>query len=198
MSELQAAGRRPRTGPAAATIVLLLVAAMWVAEVLDYILPVEMDYWGIESRSLDGLPGVVLAPFLHADFGHLMSNTVPLLFLGLLVAWRAGRATVQILAFITVVSGLAVWLLAPDNVITIGASGVVFGLMGYLLVAGIITRRLIDILLSIGVLLLYGGLLLGVTPFGASAGISWLAHLSGFAAGVIAAILFAPGGARQV
>ncbi len=187
---------RQTTGTSASAVVLLLAAAMWVAEIADLLLPVQMDYWGIEPRELGGLPGVVLWPFLHAGFGHLVANTIPFLVLGLLVAWRAGPVIWPVLATVTVVGGLGVWLLAPANVITIGASGVVFGLLGYLLAAGIITGRLIDILLSLGVLCLYGTLLLGTTPFGVAPGVSWLAHLSGFAAGVLAAIWFAPRRAR--
>jgi len=173
-------------------LILLLVAAMWVAEILDHLLPVEADYWGIDPRTAGGLIGIAISPFLHGDFGHLLSNTIPFILLGLLVAWRAGPMTWRVLVVITLVGGFGVWLLSPANVITIGASGVVFGLMGYLLAAGVIVRRAIDILLAVGVLLLYGGMLLGATPVGASAGVSWLAHFTGLVAGVLAATLYAP------
>jgi len=169
---------------------------MWAAEVADFLLPAEFDLWGILPRTASGLVGVPLSPFLHGDFTHLLANTVPFVLLGMLVAWRAGPQTLWILAVVILVGGLGVWLLAPANVVTIGASGVVFGLLGYLLTAGVITRRLIDILLAIGLLLLYGGTLMGITPFGVSAGVSWLAHLTGFGAGVLSALWFAPRRAR--
>ncbi len=175
-----------------ALLIAWLAAAMWIAELLDYALPVEMDFWGIEPRTIDGLTGVVLGPFLHGDFGHLAANTVPFLVLGLLVAWRAGPALFRVLAVITILGGLGVWLLAPGNVITIGASGVVFGLLGYLVAAGAISRRPVDIVISVVVLLVYGGTLAGATPIGVGAGVSWLAHLMGLAAGVLAAMRFAP------
>ena len=184
--------RRASTGIPPAALVLWLVGAMWLAEVADYVLPADMDFWRIEPRTLTGLPGIVLAPFLHADFGHLAANTVPFLVLGLLVAWRAGAQLWRILAVITILGGFGVWLLAPQRVITVGASGVVFGLLGYLLAAGAITRRPLDVVLSVAVLLAYGGTLLGATPFGVAAGVSWLAHLTGFAAGIVAAVRLAP------
>jgi membrane associated rhomboid family serine protease len=165
---------------------------MWFAELLDLLLPFQADSLGIRSRTLVGLPGILLAPFLHLGFGHLLSNTVPLLVLGLLVAWRARERTVEVLLVIVLLGGAAVWLLGPSSVITIGASGLVFGLLGYLLAAGLITRHVVDILLAVGVLLVYGSLLAGATPFGVPPGVSWLAHLAGFAAGVVAAVRLPP------
>jgi membrane associated rhomboid family serine protease len=169
-----------------------MVAIMWVAEAIDAILPWQADALGIRSRSLDGLPGIALSPFLHQGFGHLMANTVPLLVLGLLVAWRARERTIPAIVTIVLLGGAVVWLLGPAGAITIGASGLVFGLLGYLIAAGVITRHLIDILIAVGVLLIYGSLLGGVLPFNAPAGVSWLAHLAGFAAGIVAAVRFPP------
>lgn len=171
---------------------LVLLGIMWVLEVVDVILPAELDYLGIRSRDVSGLPGVVAAPFLHAGFDHLLANTLPFLILGSLVAWRAQGKFVLVAAIIALGGGLAVWLLAPGNTITIGASGVVFGFLGYLLVLGVLTRNWVDILVSVGVLLLYGSLLIGATPFGVSEQVSWLAHLTGFGAGVVAAFVTAP------
>ena len=191
VSELRAPPRQS-AGIAPALLIGWLVAAIWLAEALDTLLPVDADFWGIQARTLDGLVGVVLAPLLHADFGHVIANTVPLVLLGLLVAWRAGAQTWRVLLFIVVVGGLGVWLLAPSDVITIGASGLVFGLLGYLLAAGVVTRRWVDVALSIAVAVLFGGMVAGITPFGVGAGVSWLAHMTGFAAGIAAALAFAP------
>lgn len=193
MSEQQVSPARRRTGGiGGVALILILAGIMWFSEILDYALPVNLDLEGILPRSLNGLDGVLWAPFLHADFAHLMSNTVPFLVLGLLVAWRAGPSTWKILLTIAVLGGLAVWLLSPANVITIGASGLVFGLLGYLLAAGIISRHLVDSLVAVGVLLLYGSTLWSATPFGVGAGVSWLAHLGGFGAGIVSAMWFAP------
>lgn len=171
--------------------VLALVALMWAAEVLDTILPLTMDEWGIRPRTASGLAGVVLAPFLHADFAHLMANTAPFVVLGLLVAWRSKDRFWVVLALVTVAGGLGVWLLASPSTITIGASGVVFGLAAYLVTAGLLTRHWLDIVIAVGVVLVYGTMLTGVLPFAVSDGVSWLAHLTGAVAGVGAAYAFA-------
>lgn len=170
--------------------VFLLAGIMWALEIIDAILPADLDGYGIESRETDGLTGIVAAPFLHADFAHLMANTVPFLILGCLVALRFDRFW-AITATIVVGSGLGVWLVGPANSITIGASGVVFGYLCFLLVAGALTRNWVDVLIGLGVLFLYGGLLVGALPFGVGPGVSWQAHLLGAIAGVVAAVLFA-------
>lgn len=177
--------------------VLVLVALMWLIEIVDWVLPAQLDGYGIESRDPAAIPGIAASPLLHADFAHLMANTVPFLILGSLVALRNPRRFWPILITITVIGGLGVWLLGPSNVITVGVSGVVFGLLTYLLTAGVITRHWLDVLIALGVLLLYGGILAGALPFGVQAGVSWLAHLTGAVGGVVAGLLFAPRPARE-
>ena len=171
--------------------VVVLLGVMWLLEILDAALPGDLDQFGIESRDVDGLTGVAASPFLHADFAHLMANTVPFLILGSIVALRKPRRFWPIVITITVVGGFAVWLLGPTNTVTIGASGVVFGFLTYLITAGILTRHWLDVVIAVGVLFVYGGILIGALPFGVSSGVSWLAHLTGAAAGVLAAFLFA-------
>lgn len=168
-----------------------LVAVMWAAELVDAILPVTMDQWGVQGRTASGLVGVLLAPFLHAGFAHLLANTVPFLVLGLLVAWRTRDRFWAVLLLITVAGGLGVWLLTSPSTITIGASGVVFGLAAYLVTAGFLTRHWLDVVIAVGVVLFYGTMFAGVLPFGVSAGVSWLAHLTGALAGVGAAFALA-------
>lgn len=171
--------------------VVILVAIMWALEIVDLVLPGDLDNYGIESRETDGLTGVVAAPFLHADFAHLMANTVPFLVLGGLVAWRYYERFWAITAVIVVGSGLGVWLIGPGNALTIGASGAVFGYLTFLLTAGIRTRHWLDVLIGIGVLLVYGTILGGALPWGVAAGVSWQAHLMGALAGILAAFWFA-------
>jgi membrane associated rhomboid family serine protease len=171
--------------------VFILVGVMWLLEILDWALPGDLDGYGIESRETDGLTGVVASPFLHADFAHLMANTIPFLILGGVVALRFPQRFWAITGTIVVGSGLGVWLLGPVNTITIGASGVVFGYLAFLLVAGLLTRHWIDVVIGLVVLFIYGGMLVGTLPFGVSQGVSWLAHLMGAIAGVLAAFWFA-------
>lgn len=187
----QSTSRPTGSGSAAATV-LVLVGLMWVLEIIDQVLPVYLDQYGILPRTATGLIGIPVSPLLHADFAHLMSNTLPFLVLGLLVAWRSGPAFWRVLVTIVAVGGLGVWVFGADQVVTIGASGVVFGFLSYLVVAGVLSRHIVDILVSVAVLLIYGGLLVAVTPVGVSAGVSWLAHLMGAVGGVLAALWFAP------
>jgi len=169
--------------------VAVVVGLMWVLELADLIFGHRLDQYGIVSRSIASLPGIVFAPFLHLGFGHLAANTVPFVVLGALVSWRSGNRFYLVFALITVLGGLGVWLLGPSNTVTIGASGVVFGFLGYLLTRGVLTRHWVDVLVSVAVFFFYGALLWGATPFGVSAGVSWLAHLTGFAAGIVTAFV---------
>lgn len=171
--------------------VLALLAVMWVLEVIDAVLPLMMDAWGIQGRTVSGLLGIVLAPVLHGGFGHLIANTVPFLVLGVLVAWRTRDLFWVVLGIIVVVGGLGVWLFTSPATVTIGASGVVFGFAAYLIASGLLTRHWVDVLVAIGVVAVYGTMLVGALPFGVAAGVSWLAHLTGALAGVLAAVLVA-------
>ncbi|MDA9912942.1 rhomboid family intramembrane serine protease [Candidatus Nanopelagicales bacterium] len=189
--ESQASPKR-RTALQTLQPVLLLLAAMWIVEAIDFVMRGQLDFLGIQARTLEGLSGVVLAPFLHGDFSHLISNTVPFAVLGSLVAWRTTtKGFWWVTGTITVIGGLGVWLLAPAAVITIGASGLIFGYLTFLITNGIITRHWLDIVVALAVLLIYGTLLLGTLPFGVAEGVSWLAHLTGAVAGVLAGLLFA-------
>lgn len=170
--------------------VVALVAIMWLAELVDAVLPYDADQLGIQSRSVPGLLGIPLAPFLHVGFSHLVANTVPFVVLALLVSWRAGSAFWPVVATIVVVSGFGVWLLGPSDAVTLGASALVFGLLTYLVAAGFLTRHWLDVVIGVGVLLVYGSLLWGALPFFVPEGVSWLGHLCGAASGVLAAGLF--------
>jgi membrane associated rhomboid family serine protease len=169
----------------AAGVVAALVALLWLVEIVDAVTAGDLDRYGIEPRSEDGLVGIAVAPLLHSGWTHLEANSVPLLVLGLIVAVVSTARFFGVIAWTWVVSGLGVWLVAPSNSVTVGASGLVFGLLAYLLVVGFLERRAIGILVSVGVFLLYGGVLLGVLP--GQPGVSWQGHLFGAVGGVLAA-----------
>lgn len=176
--------RRP-----ALVALVALVGVMWVSETVDVVLDGRLDSLGIEPRQVDGLSGVVLAPFLHGGFGHLISNTVPFLLLGAAVAMSGLARLLAVTAVVTVVGGLATWLLAPGGTVHIGASGVVFGYAAYLIARGVFDRRLRSIAVGVLVAVVYGTtLLFGFVP---RPGVSWQAHLFGALAGVLAARLLA-------
>lgn len=177
----------------ALTTMGLAVVLLWVLEIVDQSTGNSLDPYGIEPRTADGLWRILTAPFLHYGWDHLVSNTLPLFVLGTLICLSGLRELVLATIAAVLGSGLLVWLIAPDNSITAGASGVVFGLLSYLLVRGFFTRRPGQILLALGVLAVYGSVLLGVLP--GQEGVSWQAHLGGAIGGVLAAWLVGRRGA---
>ena len=175
-----------RAGPAA-LIMAALLAWLWLLEMVDQVSGNQLDNFGIHAQDLDGLPGILTAPFLHAGWDHLISNSMPFFVLGFLVL-LGGLARWIASSLISITSsGLTAWLLTPDNTIVLGASGLIFGWLTYLLARGIWSRRAGQVVIAILVLLVCGGLIFGVLP--GAAGISWQAHLGGAIGGVLAAWL---------
>lgn len=166
--------------------VLLMLAVMWGTEVVDVPLDGRLDRFGIVPREWSGLDGVLWSPFLHSGFGHLIANTVPFLVLGAVVALSGFHVFWRATAIIGLVAGLGVWLTGPSGTVHIGASGLVFGYLTYLLSRGIFARRLSYLLVGVVVFMLYGGVLWGLLP---APGISWQGHLFGAIGGVAAASL---------
>ncbi|GII58132.1 rhomboid family intramembrane serine protease [Planotetraspora thailandica] len=168
-----------------AIVMIALLSVMWALEIIDYIDNGALDRYGIIAHEPDGLPGILFAPFLHAGFAHLMANSVPLLILGFVAAIRGlGRFAAASLVII-LISGAGVWLTAPPNTLTIGASGLVFGYFGYVVARGLFDRRTLDIVLGVIVAVLYYSILWGALPNDPS--VSWQGHLFGLIGGVVAA-----------
>jgi membrane associated rhomboid family serine protease len=171
----------------AVRLVLLMAAAMWVLEILDTLTGHALDGLGILPRHLYGLFGVILAPFLHYGFTHLISNTVPFVVLGVIIALGGTLRVLTVTVIAGLVSGIGVWLFSPSASVTAGASGLVFGYAAYVITRGIAERNLVYIVVGLVVLPLWGaGLLMGLLP---QAGISWQGHLFGAVGGVLAARL---------
>ncbi len=183
----------------AAVWVGVFALLLWVLEGIDHVLPGHpLDSEGIRPRVEDGLVGIALAPFLHLGFAHLLANTLPVLILGYLVLASGIGRGLAATAVIWLVSGVGVWLFSPSMSVTIGASGLIFGWLVYLLMRGIFTHSAWDIIVGISLFLLYGGALVGVLP--GQPGISWQAHLFGAVGGAIAAVMLAqrsPRGTRS-
>ncbi len=178
-----------------AVVLAGMLALMWVVELVDFVLPiVHLDQFGIRPRSAMGLAGILFAPFLHGGFGHLVANSLPLLLLGGMVLLGGGRVFRKVSLWVVLCGGLGVWLLGRGNSVHIGASLLVFGYLGFLLSRGVFERSGVWVLVSIIVLLLYGGVLFGMLP--GKPGISWLGHLCGFVAGISAAWLMFPKGGK--
>lgn len=177
-----------------ASIIGLFVISFWVLEIVDWLTPWwQMDWWGIHPLTLDGLRGIPFAPFLHADFPHLLANTFPFIFLGFLIIVRSVREFFIVTAITILGGGLGIWLFGGVNTVHIGASILVFGYLGFLLASGIFERKLATIARSLAVLFLYYSLLAGIVPAGP--GISWQGHLFGLLAGAFAAYIL---GKRRV
>jgi membrane associated rhomboid family serine protease len=169
----------------AVQLLLALVLLMWVLEVVDAALDNRLDRHGIEPREVDGLDGVLAAPFLHVGFGHLAANTLPFVAMGLVIALEGAWRLAGVTAIAAVVSGLGTWLIAPADTVHLGASGVVFGYATYLVARGWFNRRPMEIAIGVVVAVLWGGALLaGIEP---QQGISWQGHLFGAIGGVMAA-----------
>ncbi len=163
-----------------------MVALMWASTLLNlFLLRGSLLEFGIIPRTIIGLRGILFAPFLHAGLGHLMANTLPFVILGWLVLVRATEDFFMVTAIAMGVGGLGTWLLAGPRTVHVGASGLVFGYLGYLLLRGYFERSFAASFISIVVAVAYGSLILGVLP--TVPGVSWQGHLFGFLGGGLAA-----------
>jgi len=180
---------QPRLGELAPGLVVVgvMLAVMWGGEIIDLLPGTPFNGWGIRPRSTRGLLGIVFAPFLHVGFAHLISNTIPFAVLGGLIALGGARQFVAVTIAVGVVSGLGVWVLGASRSVHLGASGLVFGYITYLVSRGLFARRVLWILGGAVVAVIYGGSLLwGLIPNGR---MSWQGHLFGAIGGVVAAYL---------
>lgn len=180
---------------AAALLMLGWVALLWVLEAVDVATGHALDSYGVVGRKPGELADVVPAAFTHFGFAHVAANSVPLLVFGFLAALGGVRRFLAVSLTVVLVSGAGVWLFSPSGANTAGASGLVFGLFGYLVVRGFVERRLVEIFVGLLVGAVWGSsILLGLSP--ANTGVSWQGHLFGLLAGVGAAFLFRRRGAR--
>jgi membrane associated rhomboid family serine protease len=161
------------------------LALMWASFVITAVTGGALLWLGIVPRTTMGLRGILFAPFLHGSLAHLLANTIPFAVLGWLVMLRDARHFTTVTLVAMIASGSMAWLLGAPGSVHVGASGVIFGYLGFLMLSGWYARSPASILLSIIVTILWGGLAFGVMP--GQAGISWQAHLGGFIGGVIAA-----------
>jgi membrane associated rhomboid family serine protease len=158
--------------------------SMWVVWATDLVWPGTIGH-GIVPRTAYGLSGIVMAPFLHANLQHLLANTIPFLILGAVILMRGVRAFVFVLIVSALVSGLGTWLFGAPHTEHIGASGVVFGFLGYLLVRAAYDHRISSALIAVAVAVVYGATFL--TSLMPTSGISWTGHVFGFIGGAMSA-----------
>lgn len=164
----------------------LFVAALWAIHGLNWLTGDSLNYmFGLIPRHISGLDGILGMPFLHSSFAHLMSNTPPLILMGVLLAMTATRALLLVNAVIVVMGGTLVWLFGSPA-IHIGASGLVFGWFGFLVARGLVDRSPVPLAAAAVVALVYGSIIWGLVP--GQEGVSWEAHLFGAIAGAAAAL----------
>lgn len=174
---------------ASSVVPFRLVFLMWLVFSFEFFYGVDLAFLGIQARSLFGLIGIFTSPLIHGDLSHLISNTLPLLFLGSALFFfyqRIGRIVFFNCYFYT---NMLVWLLSPRASFHIGASGLIYGLSAFLIFFGFLRRDFKSLLISIVVTLLYGGIFYGVLPTNTS--ISWESHLAGAVVGSITAFKLA-------
>jgi membrane associated rhomboid family serine protease len=177
-------------------IVASWLALLWAIFIIDVVLRVQLHFQlaevlGLRPREPWGLVGIVTAHFLHANAAHLIANSVALLILGLVSCGYGRKLTAIAIAYAMLGSGILAWCIgswhAPQPTIHLGASGVIFGLIGFLMANGIFRRGLFAMLLAVLVVLFYAGALVAMFPQGVGGQpISWEMHLGGFIGGVAA------------
>lgn len=181
----------PRRG-AALIVLFCFVALMWVVEAADWVIysvtdtRVDLDTNGVQPLSTDGLLGIVFQPMLHGDWAHLLGNSVALLILGSIIAMSGVRPLVSVTVVSWLFSGVVSWLIGGIGTNHIGASGIVFGYMFYVIVRGFFTRRFLHLAVGVAIGLFYGfDALAGLSPM--QMGVSWQGHLGGAIGGVVVA-----------
>lgn len=171
-------------------ILIISIAVLWLVEIVDFLIfQGSLDSYGIRPHSTIGLRGIVLAPLLHGGFGHLMANTVPFLTLGWLTMIQETSDFYVASITSALIGGLGVWIFGAPNSVHIGASILIYGYLGFLLLRGYFQKNFPSIALSIFVAIAYGSFIWGVFP--SQLGVSWQGHLFGFIGGAIAAKLVA-------
>ena len=161
------------------------VALIWLIQLLDWALDLEPADFGVRPRQLAGLPGIFFAPLVHGGFAHLLANSPPLLVLGTAMLYLYPSAALRVLPAVYLGTGVAVWLFARGSA-HVGASGLIYGLVSYIFVAGLIRRDRRAIAASLLVCFMYGALIWGLLPI--EPGVSWETHLAAALIGIVLAI----------
>ena len=166
-------------------IVTLIVAIFWLVHIVNLALPFDIRLYGIRPQHLESLWGILLSPLLHADFRHLIANSGALFVLLYVSMLYNRKLTFKALIIIILVSGVLVWIFGKRDTLHLGASGIIFGMIGFLTFLGLFRREWTAFLISVAISILYGGALLTLLIY--IPGISWAGHFFGFISGVLAA-----------
>ena len=162
----------------------LLLILIWVVFVIDLVLPIRIVHFGIQPRSVEGLFGILTSTFIHASFFHIMSNSLPLLILGVIVRIHGSKLFWSLTLFIILLGGFITWLFSSSGYV-VGASGLIFGYWSFLIVHGFIRRSFVSLVVSVVVIVFYGTMFFSLFKFYPH--ISWAGHFAGALSGLIAA-----------
>lgn len=171
------------------------IVFLWIIRFFEEVEYTNLYRFGVYPRELKGLFGILLSPFIHADFNHLISNTFPLIILGTGIIYFYRSLAYKVIGFIWIVSGFCVWIAARESY-HIGASGLIYGVASFLFFSGIIRKDIRLSAISLLVVFLYGGLIWGIFPIFPK--ISWEYHFFGGFCGLIAAIIYRKEGPKTV
>ncbi|AZI59527.1 rhomboid family intramembrane serine protease [Nakamurella antarctica] len=168
------------------------LVVMYLVQLVQAVMPAAGDaalvhFAGVEPRQVDGLVGVITSPFVHANWGHLFANTIPFLVFGFLLMVNGAKQFIAVTVLVWLIAGMGTWLTGDGNSVVIGASGVVFGWLAYLVTRGVFTRNFWQIVMGIVLLAIWGSIFWGVLP--SANQVSWQAHLFGSIGGLVAAFL---------
>ena len=169
----------------AVKLTLGFVALIWFIQLLNWALDLGVEDFGVRPRELAGLPGILFAPLMHSGFAHLIANSLPLLIVGTAMLYLYPSAALLVLPAVYLGPGIAVWVFARGGV-HVGASGLIYGLVSYIFVAGMIRRDRRAIAASLLVSFLYGASVWGVLPI--EPGVSWETHLAAAVLGLALAL----------
>jgi membrane associated rhomboid family serine protease len=166
----------------------IFVIIMWLVKIIEILFELDLSGFGIFPLSMKGLPGIIFSPFIHADFNHLFSNSLPLFFLSVTLFYFYSEVALRVFIMTFFLTGILVWI-AGREAWHIGASGLVYGLASFLFFSGIIRRYFRLIALSLLIVFLYGSMVWGLFP-GIYKNVSWESHMLGFFSGVVLAIWY--------
>lgn len=179
-------------------IPLIIVALMWAVKVVEVSLGINLSRWGLTPHSTEGLFGILTLPFLHANWEHLLSNSVPILVLGTALYYCYPTLANRVMLISWLASGLLTWCIGAPGSIHVGASALIYGLNLFLIVSGFIRRNRQLIVISLIMVFLYGGFVWGMIPTLAKLqNVSWEGHLSGAIVGIVLALVLRKKGPQK-
>lgn len=173
----------------------IIIFLMWLVKIIEVLFDLDFSGGGIYPLTVEGLPGIIFSPFIHADFKHLFNNTLPLFFLSVALFYFYSEVAFSVFLWTYFLTGILVWV-AGRSAWHIGASGVLYGLASFLFFSGIIRKHFRLIALSLLIVFLYGSMVWGLFP-GVYKNVSWESHMLGFFSGVLLSIAFRNAGPQQ-